>query len=262
MPKTLSFRAAEYGPTTRQSAHDHEGVQISIVLRGSVAETVGRATEYAGALSVVVKDRGLRHANEFGPRGATIAQLALPEGGLSELVEDPRRVVEWTWSHNLAAVTPFLRLVDRYRATGTDAFTADDADVVDLVSAVSARREERRHEAPPAWLADSVAWLRAEWHPRMTVSDVAARARVHPVYLARCVRRWYGHSLSDELRRLRLRAAAHGVAVHADELSRVASDTGYADQAHLCRDFRRATGFSPGGYRVVVRDLIAVARVS
>ena len=262
MPNTLSFRAAEYAPTRRQPAHDHEGVQISIVLRGSVAETVGRATEYAGALSVVVKDRGLRHANEFGPRGATIAQLALPEGGLSELVEDSGRVVEWTWSHNLAAVTPFLRLVDRYRATATDAFTTDDADVVDLLSAMTARREARRHELPPAWLADSVEWLRAEWHPRMTVSDVAARARVHPVYLARCIRRWYGHSLSDELRRLRLRAAAHGVSVHADDLSRVASDTGYADQAHLCRDFRKATGFSPSGFRVVVRDLIAVAQAN
>ena len=262
MPKTLSFRAAEYAPTRRQPTHDHEGVQISIVLRGSVAETVGRATEYAGALSVVVKDRGLRHANEFGPRGATIAQLALVEGGLSELVEDPRRVVEWTWSHNLAAVTPFLRLVDRYRTNSTDAFATDDADVVDLLSAISARREERRSESPPAWLADSIVWLRAEWHPRMTVANVAAHARVHPVYLARCIRRWYGHSLSDELRRLRLKAAAHGVSVHADDLSRVASDTGFADQAHLCRDFRKATGFSPGAYRGVVRDVVAVARVT
>jgi AraC family transcriptional regulator len=258
MPSTLRFDARAYACGERQLAHDHGEVHLSIVIRGSVAETVGARTEYAGAMSIVVKDRGVRHANQFGPGGATLARLSL-NGGVAELLDDPTRVVEWTWSHNLAAVAPFLRLVGRQSRRAERDIRADDPDVVDLLAALSARREDRRRGEPPRWLVEALAWVRAEWHPAMSVSDVASRAQVHPVYLARCVRRWYGHSVGDELRRLRLASAAQRVAGHTDGLSQVALDAGYADQAHLCRDFRRATGVTPGSYRATVHQLVTLS---
>jgi len=252
MPLSLRLSAQQYAPGRQQPAHYHDDIHISIVLRGFVAESVGGATEEAGALSVVVKDRGVRHANVFGAHGATIAQLAIPNTGVSDLLDDPKRLVEWRWCHSLSAVAPFLRLVDQYRGTAGP-IPPDDADFLDILAALSSRREDQRHDAPPKWLSDTLAWLRSEWQPAMRVADVSAYAGVHPVYLARCVRRWYGHSVSDELRRLRLRAAAQNVAFRVGDLSQAALDNGYADQAHLCRDFRRATGRTPSDYRAMIR---------
>ena len=250
----LRLSAHEYAPGCHQPVHDHDEIHISIVLRGSVSERVGGTTEQAGALSVVVKDRGVRHANGFGPRGATLAQLSIRGAGVSDLLDDPGRLVWWKWCHSLSAVAPFLTLVEQHVPRG-DEIAADDADFLDLLSALSARHEEPRRDSPPKWLSDTLTWLRSEWQPRTRVADVAAHAGVHPVYLARCVRRWYGHGVSDELRRLRLRSAAQSVAFRAGDLSQAALDNGYADQAHLCRDFRRATGRTPGDYRATIRRL-------
>lgn len=52
------------------------------------------------------------------------------------------------------------------------------------------------------------------------------------------------------IRRRRLQEAAGRVRSDAGaDLSTIAADLGYADHAHLTRDFRRVLGFSPTGYR-------------
>ena len=97
--------------------------------------------------------------------------------------------------------------------------------------------------------------MRAEWHPALSVADVARRAGVHPVYLARCVRRWYGVGLGEELRRIRLNAAAQALAGSEETVSRIAHAHGFADESHLSREFARATGSTPGRFRRLVRTL-------
>jgi AraC family transcriptional regulator len=96
----------------------------------------------------------------------------------------------------------------------------------------------------------------------MQVADVARRAGVHPVYLARCVRRWYRTGVAEELRRLRVRSAAAGLAESSRTVSDLAHDNGFADEAHLCRTFRRATGIPPGAFRSLLRELPEPVRVA
>jgi AraC family transcriptional regulator len=276
MAATLTFAADAYRPGTRQPPHRHDELHLSLVLTGRVAETVGGATEHAGALSVVAKDAGVVHAVDFGAAGARMARLALPGGTVGALVDVPAPAVGcaagWRWTHDPAVAAPFLRLVRRGRA-GAAAFAADDPDLLDLLAAFTARPAPPPRGRPPAWLAGTMAELRAAWHPRLGVADVARRAGVHPVYLARCVRRWYGTGVGEELRRLRLRAAvvatveafggrgtrAGGTSdggTHAGgTLSGVAHALGFADESHYCRAVRRATGMPPGALRALVASL-------
>jgi AraC family transcriptional regulator len=254
MTATLSFAADGYRAGTRHPAHRHDALHLSLVLRGRVAETVGRATEYASALSVVAKDAGVVHANDFGVAGARLARLTLPAGTVGALVDDPARAPGWRWTHDPSVAEPFLRLVRRGRA-GAAAFGADDPDLLDLLAAFTARPAASARGRPPAWLAETMAELRETWRPGLMVTDVARRAGVHPVYLARSVRRWYGTGVGEELRRLRLRWAAAATAETEDTVSTVAHARGFADEPHLCRTFRRATGMTPGQYRVLVRAL-------
>lgn len=241
-----------YHPGGRQAPHAHDELQISLVLRGSLEERVGGALELASALSVVVKDPGVVHADQYGRAGALTARLSFHGAVLADLLEHPARARAWRWTHDARVAAPFLRIVER-GLHGDRRFASDDDDVVDLLAAVSARLPASHRAGEPRWLSDAAQQIRDDWRPGLTVRDVARGAGVHPVYFARCVRRWYGTGAADLLRRSRLRYATRAIADSDPTVAAVAHATGYADEAHLCRDFARAFGLPPARYRRLAR---------
>jgi AraC-like DNA-binding protein len=250
---TLTFEADAYGEERRQDPHCHDELHLSMILSGHVAETVSGVTEIGSALSVVVKDSGVVHANVFSA-GLRLARLALPDGTIGALVDDPSRSAGWQWKHDARVALPYLRLIGRSKGVNCT-FRADDDDLVELCAALTARSAQQPHGEPPAWLGEIMAEIRDCWRADLTVSAIAQRAGVHPVYLARCVRRWYHVGLSEELRRLRLRAAFAALSSAHRTVSDVAHTLGYSDEPHLCREFERRFGMTPGRYRRIVRRL-------
>lgn len=82
-----------------------------------------------------------------------------------------------------------------------------------------------------------------------TITDLAERTAIAPRTLQRQFREFAGVSPTWVLRRYRLLEAAEAVR-HGERpsWSQLAIDLGYADQAHLIRDFRAATGRTPEAY--------------
>ena len=254
MIPTLTLHADGYRPGTRHRPHQHDELHLSMVLSGCVAETVGRDTELAQPLSVVAKDAGVRHGNDFGPDGARMARLTLESGTIAALVDDPARADAWRWARGASVARPYLSLVRRSQG-GESTFDADDPDMLDLLAGITARRAAATRGSPPVWLTQVMEELRTQWHPGMSVRDVARRAGMHPVYFARCVRRWFGTGVAEELRRLRMQSAAAALAASGDTVCCIAHAHGFADEAHLCREFRCAAGITPGRYRSLVGSL-------
>jgi AraC family transcriptional regulator len=242
--------ATAYAAGLRHLPHEHQELQISIVLRGRVAETVHGHTEYAGSLAIVVKDPGVVHADVFGRGGADMLRLSFADATFGALLDDERRSCSWRWLHDPAATAPFLRLAQRSR-DGCASLPQEDTDVLELLAALSTRAVVSKG-SPPQWLVRVVDELQD--HPVGTpdIGALARRAGVHPVYLARCVRRWYGTGLGEMLRLLRVRAAAHELSDGSNTVATVAHRVGFADEAHLCRVFKRATGVTPGRYKRLV----------
>jgi AraC family transcriptional regulator len=245
--RQLRLEANRYAAGTRHALHEHDELQISVVLRGTVREVVGNSVVAGAALSVVVKDPGVRHADDFGQGGALMARLSLRNAEFSGLVESAGRATAWRWTRHAQVAAPFLRIIARGNA-GQRAFCHDDNDVVDLVAAISARPSSATG-APPAWLAGIVTEMTEGWSAELSVTGMAKRAGVHPVYLARCIRRWYGVSAGDVLREARLSRAAEALAAGNDSVSTIAHESGFSDEAHFCRSLAAAAGITPGRFR-------------
>jgi AraC-like DNA-binding protein len=229
-------------------------MHLSLVLRGGLHEFANGKEERADPLSVVLKDPGVVHADAFGRDGAVITQLGIRAAVFADLVDDPRRARPWIWSHGGASAAPFLRIVARGRA-GQRRFADDDDDVVDLLASLSARRADPPSGDPPRWLQDAAAHLEEGWRPGLSVRDVARASDVHPVYLARCLRRWYGAGGAELMRRARLRHAVRAIADTGQTMAGVAYAAGFSDEAHLCREFCKATGLTPARFRRLGRDI-------
>ncbi|NCT92567.1 AraC family transcriptional regulator [Cellulomonas sp. APG4] len=142
-------------------------------------------------------------------------------------------------------------------------------DAPDLAEAVGTamRGEDDRHEravaAVVAWLGDRVPEPDAEALTAnaladvvssdsavLRVEDAAAAVGVSVRTAQRLARRYVGLSPLAMIRRRRLQEAAERVRLEPGAvLADVAADLGYADHAHLTRDFRDVLGMTPTAYR-------------
>ncbi len=116
-----------------------------------------------------------------------------------------------------------------------------------LEGADPTRVEQAREVAAVARLAETDRDVRR-------LDDLAARAGVTPRALQRLFARHAGVSPTWVLRRYRLLEAAEAVRDGERVVwSEIASALGYADQAHLVRDFRAALGRTPEAYARTLR---------
>ncbi|MEP6507299.1 MAG: AraC family transcriptional regulator [Gemmatimonadales bacterium] len=253
MTGSLTLESSVYSAGTQHPDHEHDTLQLSLVLYGRLSETVGGATETAGPLSVVVKDPGVVHSDDFLTK-VRLVRLTLPATTLCDVIDDPARSASWRWTHHPHVAGSFLRLVHRARQECVT-FDANDEDIVDLVAAITARPAPPPGGAAPQWLRDTMTELSHSWNATTTVPRVAERAGVHPVYLARCVRRWFGTGLGEELRRLRLQSAAADLIETRSTVSTVAHANGFSDEPHLCRELGRSIGLSPRRYRTLMNSV-------
>lgn len=87
------------------------------------------------------------------------------------------------------------------------------------------------------------------------IADVAQQLSVSTRTLQRLAAKYVGLSPSALIRRRRLQEAANRLRTQPElELAALAAQSGYADQAHLANDFRRALGFTPGSYQKSAGD--------
>ena len=83
-----------------------------------------------------------------------------------------------------------------------------------------------------------------------TVADLAEYLNVSTRTVQRLASKFVGVSPAFLIRRRRLQEVVEKLRRHPDlDLTELAHESGYADHAHLTRDFRTTLGFTPSGYR-------------
>jgi AraC family transcriptional regulator len=253
----IHVRSMRYSPGAVQRPHEHASGAVTLVYRGGLVERVGDQEERAGPLSVVVKPPGVRHANRFGPEGASALQIAFEPATLDAWGAE-WRMGAWRWIHEGAAARPLLSILASLRH-GPRPEADVESLIYDLCAALApptgaAGVRDRRGAAPPRWLRRVHARLLEDPSEPQRVTELAREAGVHPVSLARAFRRHYGAPVTAVMRRRRIALAAAKLSGGGQSLCDVALGTGFADQAHFCRVFKGATGVTPLGYRRLTRD--------
>jgi AraC family transcriptional regulator len=247
----IRVREVRYGAHLLQPRHAHDETTVTLVVAGSLRETVGRTQEIARALSIVVKPGDTEHADQFGERGTRTVQIGLTAPEAAALREWEPAARQWRWTHAGPAVPAFLRLLAIVRRSPQDEVVLERG-VTDVLASLREVADDTRAE-PPVWLS-RVREEMGDVGSAARVRDIAARAGVHPVYLARQFRRFFGSSVVSYLKRRRVTRAADLIASSSLPLSTIAFQSGFADQSHLSRSFRSGTGLTPGTYAGFVRS--------
>ncbi|MDQ3684783.1 MAG: AraC family transcriptional regulator [Acidobacteriota bacterium] len=110
---------------------------------------------------------------------------------------------------------------------------------------------ERR---PPCWLEQAKDLLHAQFAENLVFMDIAESFGVHPVHFAHIFRKFYGCTMGEYVRRLRVDSASRLLTSTDSSLADVAVTSGFSDQSHFSKTFKHATGMTPAQYRAVFRS--------
>jgi AraC-like DNA-binding protein len=131
------------------------------------------------------------------------------------------------------------------RAIGLVAGTLELADSKRVAAGRPATAHARRG------IVDAVREALAE-DPDRSLPELARVTAVSPHHLSRVFRSITGHTISRHRMRLRVRGALERLGGGERDLARLAADTGFVDQSHLCRVIRQETGSTPAELRAAL----------
>jgi AraC family transcriptional regulator len=240
----------EYQARMRVPAHAHEHALCTIVLSGAMIEQRGARQVRCETGALIYHPSDEPHAHEFcaGMSRCFVVQFGAPWSDRMRALEvrqpsaplDLRRGrANW-----LAG-----ELYREFRSPDTAATLAIEGFALAMLSEIARSSERRERGARPGWLLRVVDMLHESGAATPQLAVLAEAAGVHPTHLARTFRRYYGCTLGQYVRRLRIEAARGELLAGKKPLSRIALEAGFADQAHFTRAFKALTGQTPGAYR-------------
>jgi AraC family transcriptional regulator len=234
-PGTL-LTLTHYAEGESQPRHVHDHTQVSFLLAGGIAETIGSRRHEVRTAGACVKLAGVDHENIWGRTGALMLTVKLVGADAEDFAAGP--IASWKVGRPLDR--RLLHAMNRAR-------TCDQVDdvVVDLIAALSPADEDRA--ASPSWLGRVNDAL---WDGETLGAKAAARlAGVHRVYFSRAFARHMGVPFSAYRRHVMLSRAVEASLRTSDGLASVAAGTGFADQSHMNRIMGNALGIPPRALR-------------
>lgn len=229
-------------------AHSHELAYFTLVLGGDYSEKFGSVSAEHRPMSVLWHRAGITHKDRIGESGARCFTVEIKAEGIENLRRFSAVPEDFTESG-----TPLVWLAARLFAEfknwqGCSELVAEGLTLEML--GLSARARASIDRTFPKWLEVVIDRLNDEFHETPTTEDLAAAANVHPVHLAAVFRRFHGQTIGEYLQNLRVMHASKLIVENKLPLADIAAESGFSDQSHLTRTFKRITGMTPGAFRV------------
>jgi AraC family transcriptional regulator len=101
----------------------------------------------------------------------------------------------------------------------------------------------------PNWLHKVKDLIAEDFINLPSLTDIAKISNVHPTHLAREFQRHFQITIGDFVRQKRVESACQKLIKSKVPLSEIAIETGFYDQSHFNRIFKKATGMTPLIYR-------------
>jgi len=242
--------------------HLHDGFEIGVIERGLEKLCYRGATYLAGAGSVVVMNPGEAHsagpANEAGwsqrvfyPTAYDVQDAASDGAG--------RRLAVPYFSCPVIhdkQVAGILRELHHFLETPNSALAQE------AFSIWAATKLVRRYADDPCTLKAVGKehravrlvreYMRAHSAENITLGQLAKIANLSPFHLVRVFTGEIGLPPHAYLTQLRLNRAKELLS-HGHSIASVALETGFVDQSHLTRSFKRLLGLTPGKYASIAR---------
>jgi AraC family transcriptional regulator len=251
--RTDSFQFSELDATIPEREvprHTHETPHFILVLRGIYSTAACEKGDLYSASTLIFNPAGTTHRDCFlSPRGKFLSISPTGDGTrlLNRDLSRPQVIVGATdCATDMRIVGQIMREFQRH---GYPSAVVLEGLGLELIGRLVPRPYSRDSRCVPDWLARTVEKIEDCAEHDLTISELATTAAVHPVYLARAFRKYFGQSPGEYLRRKRLRYVQRLLSETRHPLVSVALQSGFSDQSRMTNAFTSQFGIPPGRYR-------------
>lgn len=227
--------------------HTHESAYFGLLLGGGYSESCTQRVIDYQPFSMGFHPPALTHEDEVGACGSRMFCVELRDDYLRRVrpvLTAPRFVPDLCASE---ATWLALRLYRSFSEGTLNSLLAEElcGDMLERVTSTAIGAEK----AYPRWLDRALDLLHSQFRDSLTLQEISAQVNIHPIHLSRVFRRRYGCTMAEYMNRLRIQFICRELEAGWADLSRLAADSGFADQSHMCRVFKTYTGQTPARFR-------------
>lgn len=239
------IRLVRWQGSSTLPTHTHGEARLIVSLQGTFGERRGsRDCEYDRG-ATIVREMGESHSDRYAADGGAYVRIAIADSEIGrKLVASSAREIR-----SASALVTATRLRDEVLMQDAWSALAAQALSYELIANVGRHAEPRARSASPPWIRRLRDILREDFRTTWSLADLARIVDVAPSQIGRHFRRHTGIGIADELRRVRIEAACRLLERGDLSLAKIAAETGFADQSHLARSFRRVLGVPPSAIR-------------
>jgi AraC-like DNA-binding protein len=211
--------------------HDHDYLTVSLLLAGSLIEHTSMGTETVKARSVLIKPSGLIHGDIF-TENCTLLSLKIYDWDYYRF-----DLKNWEIIQQNILLKNFLKIVtSKNKKESLNQLKTDIAFITNKTDIKKTVPHKIKHVRK---LIDT------RFLEPIQITQLAKEVHMHPVHLGRTFKAHYKIDIKAYQQQLRTHFAVSEMLAKKNNLTQIAHATGYSDQSHFSREFKKYTDFSP-----------------
>jgi AraC family transcriptional regulator len=223
--------------------HYHENLHISFVFQGGKAETKNKSLYTAKDGSIFFYHAEEMHRWISNRPSSKSANIEISNSFLKQYDLNAFDIQNAIAS-NISAKTLILKMQNELLFEDQNSLSSLQTLLLDLVGT-----QAEGIQSHPKWVSTLRQLLHDQWNEVQSLTEISLIVGAHPVTISKNFRKYFGCTLGEYQRKLKIEKSIALIKDPDLSLSEVAFQCGFADQSHFIRNFKTLTGFLPKEYR-------------
>ena len=242
------FTEQSYNTYAKLPYHAHELSHFCLVIAGNYDERIGSRKFERKPASLVYYPPDVTHAEEHLSNGRHFL-VEIDSKGLDRVREYGAQLDEPAFLSSRSSFNLAIKMYQEFGERDELSPLVLESISTELLIAASRQMPGESDQKPPRWLERVKEYLDEYYCEPPGLNELARAADVHPTHLARVFRKFEKCTAGDYVRKVRIRNARKMILATELPLVNIALETGFSDQAHFSRSFKRETGMTPSQFR-------------
>lgn len=243
----IILTTSNYLGKTTLPLHYHKNPYFCFVLNGCYTEQFLKKQLNCSKGDVVFHPSKTEHRNNFGNMDGSCFNIEFSENWAEKIACSNLNLTQIESSSEFNVRWIASKILNEFNQYDSLSQLMIEGLATELLVIFS--RGKQINDSYPFYLRKIALYINEQYHTSPKLSELANLVQVSPEHLVREFKKAFHVTIGDYIRAVRINKACTMLKNTKKEIAEIAFDTGFTDQSHFNRVFRKTMGITPLSYR-------------